>query len=65
MYMYEFVMHDFSIYTGFTKSCVISLPRLYTREKKMEKDNIAVSLCIIIIASAILRIRRDRRRPRV
>ena len=31
----------------------------------MEEDNIAVSLYIIIIASAILRIRRDRRRPRV
>ena len=30
----------------------------------MEKDNIAISLCIIIIASAILRIRRDRSRPR-
>ena len=30
----------------------------------MEEDNIVVSLCIIIIASAILRIRRDRRRPR-
>ena len=39
--------------------------RLYTWEKKMEEDNIAVSLCIIIIASAILRIRRDRRRPMV
>ena len=32
----------------------------------MEEDNIAVSLCIlIIIASAILRIRLDRRPPRV
>ena len=31
----------------------------------MEEDNIAISLCIIIIASAILRIRRDRRRRRV
>ena len=31
----------------------------------MEGDNIAISLCIIIIASAILRISRDRRRPRV
>ena len=30
--------------------------RLYAWEKKMEEDNIAVSLCIIIIASAILRI---------
>ena len=31
----------------------------------MEEDNIAVSLRIIIIASAILRMRRYRRRPRV
>ena len=31
----------------------------------MEEENIAVSLCVIIIASAILRIKRDRRRPRV
>ena len=31
----------------------------------MEEDNIAISLCIIIIASAILRISRDRRWPRV
>ena len=38
---------------------------LYTWEKKMEEDNIVIALCIIIIASAILRIRWDRRRPRV
>ena len=31
----------------------------------MEEDNISVFLCIIIIASAILRIRQDRRWPRV
>ena len=30
----------------------------------MEDDNVAISLCLIIIASAALRIRRDRRRPR-
>ena len=31
----------------------------------MEEGNIAVCLCIMIIASAILRIRRDRTRPGV
>ena len=30
----------------------------------MEEDDIVVSLCIILIASAALRIRRDRRRPK-
>ena len=30
----------------------------------MEDENVAISLCLIIIASAALRIRRDRRRPR-
>ena len=30
----------------------------------MEDENVAMSLCLIIIASAALRIRRDRRRPR-
>ena len=30
----------------------------------MEDENIAISLCLIIIASAALRIQRDRRRPR-
>ena len=41
------------------------LPPLYMR-KEMEEDNIAVSLCIlIIIASAVLRIRLDRRPPRL
>ena len=46
--------------------CDFFCPRLYTWEKQMEEDNIAVSLCIlIIIASAILRIRLDRRPPRV
>ena len=30
----------------------------------MEDDNFAIALCLIIIASAALRIRRDRRRPR-
>ena len=30
----------------------------------MEDDNVAISLCLIIIASAALRIRCDRRRPR-
>ena len=63
--MYDFVMHDFSVYTGITKSCVISFSSFIHEKKKMEEDNIASSLCIIIIASAILRIRRDRRRPRV
>ena len=38
---------------------------LHNWEKKIEEDNIAVSVYIIIIDSAILRIRRDRRRPRV
>ena len=30
----------------------------------MEEETVAISLCLIIIASATLRIRRDRRRPR-
>ena len=46
--------------------CDFYSSRLYTWEKKMEEDNIAVSLFIlIIIASAILRIRLDRRPPGV
>ena len=46
--------------------CDFFSSRLYTWEKKMEEDNIAVSLCIlIIIVSAILRIRLDRSSPRV
>ena len=30
----------------------------------MEDDNVAISLCLIIIASAALRLQRERRRPR-
>ena len=30
----------------------------------MEDENVEISLCLIIIARAALRIRRDRRRPR-
>ena len=30
----------------------------------MEDENVAISLCLIIIASAALRLRREKRRPR-
>ena len=63
-----FRLHDFvrTTLSCMTLSCMIFLftlalqnhvwflYRLYTCEKKTEEDNIAVSLCIIIIASAIL-----------
>ena len=39
--------------------CDFCYPPSYLRN--MEEENIAVSLCVIIIASAILRIKRDRR----
>ena len=43
----------------------LSLPLIILYLRNMEEENIAVSLCVIIIASAILRIKRDKRRPRV
>ena len=68
--MYDFVMHDFSVYTGIINRVWFlpsHLPRAFIHawEKKMEEDNIAVSLCILImIASAVLRIRLNRWPPR-
>ena len=53
--MYDFVMHDFSIYTGFT-SRVIS-PKPFIHEKiKLQEGNNAVSLCIRTIAIGVFRI---------
>ena len=35
--MYDFVMHDFSVYTGITKSCVISFPAFIPEKRKWRK----------------------------
>ena len=35
--MYDFVMHDFSVYTGITKSCVISFPAFIPEKRNWRK----------------------------
>ena len=35
--MYDFVMHDFSVYTGITKSCVISFFTFIPEKRKWRK----------------------------
>ena len=35
--MYDFVMHDFSVYTSITKSCVISFPAFTHEKRKLRK----------------------------
>ena len=65
--MDDFVMHDFSVYTGITNR-VISFPLAFIYEKRKWRKIILrfryVS-ALIIIASTFLRIRLDRRPPRV
>ena len=58
-----FCLHDMSLsckFLFFLFPAIIVL----NREVKVEDENVAVALCLIIIASAALRIRCDRRRPR-
>ena len=35
--MYDFVMHDISVYTGITKSCVISFSSFIPENRKWRK----------------------------